>query len=106
MNSSPSPKRAVAELKELRRLNTVERIEMNDRPHPGPLPQERENRSPSLCVAKAARNSFAFRFVETSRSDRQSDSRKTSNGQPLCPLPGGEGQGEGVRYHRFQKLWN
>ncbi|MEY2467077.1 MAG: hypothetical protein QOD03_1598 [Verrucomicrobiota bacterium] len=74
---------------------------MNDRPLPNPLPQERENRSQSLCVAKALCSSFAFRFDETSRGDRQFNSLKTSIGQSLFPLPGGEGQGEGERGHQF-----
>ena len=87
-------------------LNTVERIEMNDHPHPGPLPQERVNRSPSLCVARASRSSFAFRFDESRRGDRPFDSRKICNGQTLFHLPGGEGQGEGERHNQFQKLWN
>ena len=71
----------------------------NDRPHPGPLPQERAERSPSLCVARASRSSFTFRFDEARRGDRPIDSRRISSGQSLFPLLGGEGHGEGGRYH-------
>ena len=82
------------------------KIEMNDRPHPDPLPQERENRSPSLGVARALCCSFARRFDEARRGDSQFELQKISNGQSLFPLLGGEGQGEGERQNQFQKLWN
>jgi len=54
-----------------------------DRPHPGPLPQERENRSQSLG--------------KSGDGNRQGDVGANQSGQLLFPLPGGEGQGEGVR---------
>jgi len=54
-----------------------------DRPHPGPLPQERANPAPPHETSNAATGANA---LELSR-DRQS----------LSPLPGGEGQGEGER---------
>ena len=63
-------------------------IEMNVRPHPGPLPQERENRSPSLCVAEAFGSSFALRFENPMRGDRWFDSRKICIVQSVFPLPG------------------
>jgi NADH-quinone oxidoreductase subunit M len=50
---------------------------------PGPLPQERENHSPSLG--------------KTGDGDLQSGIRGNESGQMLFPLPGGEGQGEGER---------
>ena len=81
-------------------------IEMNDRPHPGPLPQERENRSPSRCVAKALRSSFAFRFDESRRGDRPFDSLKNLQRPIAVSSPRGEGQGEGERNNPFQKPWN
>ncbi len=54
-----------------------------DRPHPGPLPQERENRPQSRAT--------------TGSGERSSDFGSEENGQTLSPLPGGEGQGEGER---------
>ena len=72
---------------------------LNDRPHPGPLPPEREKRSQPLCIARASRNSFAFRFDEAKRGGRPIDARKNCIGQTRFPLPGGEGQGEGGRIH-------
>jgi len=82
-------------------LGTAERIEWNDRPHPGPLPQERENCSLSLDGARALHSSFAFCFHKPRSSDGTFDSRKTSIGQLLFPLLGGEGQGEGERENHF-----
>ena len=55
----------------------------NNRPHPGPLPQERENRSPSLSGTGGRISRTIF--------------RKSRNAHLLFPLPGGEGQGEGER---------
>ena len=62
------------------------RIKMfNDRPHPGPLPQERENRS---------------RFCSKTRDwICPTLFRESGNARSLFPLLGGEGQGEGGRYH-------
>ncbi len=57
---------------------------MNVRPHPGPLPQERENRLPSQTNCRG--------WVG------RTDSRNTKRVQCLFPLPGGEGQGEGERH--------
>jgi hypothetical protein len=54
---------------------------LNSRPHPSPLPQERENRSPSHEISCDWICQMIFR---ESRSVRL-----------LFPLPGGEGQGEG-----------
>ena len=50
-------------------------LEMTARPHPGPLPQERENR------------------IE--RVSKSSNLDMVNNRHPFHPLPGGEGRGEG-----------
>ncbi|HEX5219939.1 MAG TPA: DEAD/DEAH box helicase [Verrucomicrobiae bacterium] len=54
-----------------------------NRPHPGPLPQESENRSPSQ--------------ENTKTGERSEVSGQTRINQSPSPLPGGEGQGEGER---------
>ena len=56
--------------------------QLNARPHPNPLPQERENHSPSLATEAGIGGGGIM---------RSGDSRQ------LSPLPGGEGQGEGER---------
>jgi hypothetical protein len=56
---------------------------LNGRPHPGPLPQERENCWQPLCEADAVKN-----LVRRSL---------------LFLLPGGEDQGEGERESNFAK---
>jgi superfamily II DNA/RNA helicase len=55
-----------------------------DRPHPGPLPQERENLPQSHATASDRDCSDGF--------------EQTRNVLPLSPLPGGEGQGESERF--------
>jgi len=62
------------------------------RPHPGPLPQERENRSQFYATTKGGEISNDFEINE--------------NGQLLSPLPGGEGQGEGERVVTTQNNQN
>ena len=57
--------------------------------------QERENRPPSLCVAKALGGSIVSRFDQPRRGDKQINFQETDIGQLLFPLPGGEGYGEG-----------
>jgi superfamily II DNA/RNA helicase len=52
-----------------------------DRPHPGPLPQERRSRPPFRANVSAAIG--------------PDDAQVGGDGQLLSPLPGGEGQGEG-----------
>ena len=54
-----------------------------DRPHPGPLPQERENISPPLG--------------KSGDGNRHNNYGVRENGQLPSPLPGGEGRGEGER---------
>jgi len=56
---------------------------LNDRHHAGHLPQERENRSPSLSSTCGWIGQTVF--------------RKSRNAHLLFPLPGGESQGEGER---------
>jgi hypothetical protein len=70
---------------------------LNARPHPGPLPQERENHSPASCVAKSSFNSSGSRFELPIHESSQFDFRTTGSTRLLSPLPGGEGQGEGER---------
>ena len=86
-------------------LATAETIELDARPHPGPLPQERENCSPAFNVVKVLGGSFAFCFDSPRRGDMQVDSQKIYGDHWLFPLLGGEGQGEGGREHKlFQCL--
>ena len=75
--------------------------EMNNRPHPGPLPQEREKRLPSLIVARVLYYSLASWDEEARRSDSRLESRIAGIGLCLFPLLGGEGQGEGEREHKL-----
>ena len=57
--------------------------QLNARPHPGPLPQERENYSPAF---------------EKSRDEVSlSGAGANEGGRTLSSLPGGEGRGEGER---------
>jgi hypothetical protein len=70
---------------------------LNARPHPCPLPQERENHSPRFEYAKSPLNSFVPCCELRKSSGRQGDFRKSESGPSLFPLPGGEGQGEGER---------
>jgi hypothetical protein len=76
-------------------LTTGETIALNDRPHPGPLPREREKRSLTFSVARVSYCSLASCDEEASRSDRRFNYRIFRIGQSLFPLLGGEGQGEG-----------
>ena len=70
-------------------MNTDLKGEMNDRPHPGPLPQERGKRAPSPCVAGASRVSFAFRFEESGvATDRLTLEKPVSANR--CSLSSGE----------------
>jgi DNA helicase-2/ATP-dependent DNA helicase PcrA len=64
------------------------RSELIARPHPGPLPQERENSALSYS------NSDAALFTNNPQS--------TGSAQSLSPLPGGEGQGEGGRPNKYK----
>ena len=81
--------------------SALEKIGFNARPHPGPLPQGRENRSPSSCITNASVSSFV-RCSELPRVGGISfDFREFKNVQWLFPLPGGEGQGEGERQTNF-----
>ena len=81
------------------RSSVSESVCVHARPHPGPLPQERENRSTAPCVFKLPCCSFAFYAEQAVRSDRPFDSRIIRAARLLSPLPGGEGQGEGEHLH-------
>ena len=61
----------------------------NARPHPGPLPQERESHSHDPIIAKANPAGTGL---------RQFERRET-----IPPLPGGEGRGEGGRPPIFEE---
>ena len=65
-----------------------------DRPHPNPLPQERENRPPRLAESDAAGWQRASVFDNSGRR-RQQRCRKVQERAPWTPSPGGEGRGEG-----------
>ena len=67
----------------------------NDRPHPGPLPQEREKRSPRFgdmnapdCRGLSANDRKAAVALRSGESPKRADA---------VPSPGGEGQDEGGR---------
>jgi len=64
-------------------MKFVKEIVLNNRPHPGPLPQERGKCVPSLSGTSGWISRTIF--------------RKSRNAHLLFPLPGGEGQGEGER---------
>jgi hypothetical protein len=69
------------------------------RPHPCPLPQEREKRLPRFDQSKASLNLIAPRCELQKRSDKHCDFRAAGIVLSQFPLPGGEGQGEGERYN-------
>ena len=75
----------------------------NFRPHPGPLPQEREPAgralgSSNVSVVIAARHQFGEERTST-RDIRLAQTRRT-----LLPLLGGEGRGEGQRNSNFKAI--
>jgi hypothetical protein len=70
---------------------------LNDCPHPGPLHQERENRSPVSCIAQSSCLSLFIQHEELTNGGNPTDFRAIKNSRLLFPLPGGEGQGEGER---------
>ena len=78
-------------------MRTRNDLVLNDRPHPGPLPQERENRSPAFGGASALCNSSDSACESPGRGNRQIGFQTTRDGRWLSPLPEGEGQGEGGR---------
>ena len=82
--------------------NSLVSVCIHARPHPGPLPQ---GEGESFAVAgEFGRAQFAMRSGANSK--RGGDSTRniqTSRAvQPLFPLPGGEGQGEGERSHHLK----
>ena len=66
-------------------MKTRSNIVVNDRPHPCPLPRERENCSPS--------HEISCDWICRTVVRQEQDVRR------LFPLPGREGQGEGERNH-------
>ena len=78
-----------------------ELICVHDRPHPGPLPKERENHP--AVAGEFGCAEFAVRLEAKSQS---AEAAGTASGlsrsvRSLFPLPGGEGQGEGERHHHL-----
>ena len=80
-------------------MNILEGKMFDDRPHPSPLPQERENRTPASRVGGPSPDSFVFRFELPKSGDGRIGVQTIEDDQRLFPLPGGEGQGEGERHH-------
>jgi len=74
-------------------MKTRSEIMSKVRPHPGPLPQERENRSPASLVANRSFNLSALSHESPDGGGRQIDSSKSRGVQWLSPLPGGRGSG-------------
>ncbi len=72
---------------------------LNVRPHPGPLPQEREKHSSALGVRWHMHNLCAPRFAQPKLGNRWDDFQTTRDVRWVFPLPGGEGQGEGERHN-------
>lgn len=68
---------------------------LNSRPHPCPVPQERENFSPRLGEAEPAFNLMLFCYESQTSGDVQWGIQESATYRRLFPLPGGEGQGEG-----------
>jgi hypothetical protein len=76
--------------KKVMRLLWKEKNGVHDRPHPGPLPQERENRSSVLCGIKLSHCLCVPPSELPENGDRQFDSRTINDARKLFPLPGGE----------------
>ena len=79
-------------------MNTLLGSLLNDRPHPDPLPQERENRSLSHKISRAKFCRTVFGRPAYG-GERQTDLQTNRISRWMFPLPGGEGQGEGGRYN-------
>ena len=93
------------------RLGCCARFEKNSfdaRPHPGPLPQERENHSPASRVTKFPPGSIIPRSELASGGEMQPGIRIIGDARKPSPPPGGGGQGEGERhtisFGEFEKL--
>ena len=68
---------------------------LNARPHPGPLPQERENRSPRFSETESSRGSQGLIAKKEPSAENPDDTRIIAARPIAHPLPGGEGRGEG-----------
>ncbi len=71
--------------------------ERNDRPHPSPLPPERENRFSVFLHGDRARSSNASGSRCLGGGDCKQDERLCQQRALVLPLLGGEGWGEGER---------
>jgi hypothetical protein len=76
-------------------MNIMSGGKLNVRPHPGPLPQERENHSPAAGIAQSLCLSLVILPEESTTGVNSIGFRAMRTSQWLFPLPGGEGQGEG-----------
>jgi hypothetical protein len=76
-------------------MNVTGRNKLNVRPRPGPLPQERENRSPAPGIAQSPCRSPVIMPEGPTTGVNPMDPRVMRTSQLLFPLPGREGQGEG-----------
>jgi len=66
------------------------------RPHPGPLPQEREKAAPPAEVSKPVEPAAA-QTAKTEGGAEAETNRAVTARTSVLPLPGGEGRGEGER---------
>jgi len=78
-------------------MNAMSVEKLNVRPHPGPLPQERENRLPAAGTAQSLCLSLVFLPEESANGVNPTGFRAMRTSQLLLPLPGGEGRGESER---------
>ncbi len=62
---------------------------VNARPHPGPLPQERENRSPRPCIATSIQSSRTSYSEQPRGGSRRGEIRESRSLRLLFPLPEG-----------------
>ena len=82
----------------LRLKPRAERSMLYVHPHPSPLPQERENRSPVSPIAETVNRSVRFDAAAKPAAITIATSKFSSDARLVSPLPGGEGQDEGERH--------
>jgi len=70
---------------------SIEKLDV--RPHPGPLPRERENHPPAPWTAQSLRFAIVILPGESASGVNAMDFRATRTAQLLLPLPGGRGSG-------------
>ena len=73
--------------------------DLNIRPRPGPLPQERGNRPPSQGLAQSLCSSVVVQHREHADGGSRMNFRFNLISQLLFPLPGRKGQGEGGHHN-------